>query len=277
MEFLEGETCERCSAIPWVRWYVSMRENLHFKETPEQLQSAPCPICRVIGRGIAKYDEPVSCLERWISRLDRDEGFLVWLPRVHTRADIMLYDKDDEDFIKACKVHPKRVDFTYARQWIRNCISSHVECKSPPDSDFHDLKVLDCRDRIIVSAPKHCEYVALSYVWGKVRLENALDFPRIPDILPRTVEDSIIATRMLGYRYLWIDRYVRQPMNSFEALTNGAVHRPKRCYSTTASNQPNGHDLLLVTGNHNRSRGSRGTRCRCYVWSPGCHGRLRNA
>jgi len=229
MDFLEGETCERCSAIPWVRWYVSNYEKLYFTETPDELQSAACPICRVIGRGIAGHNEPIRCLEQSGTHMMVGSGTFFW------RSNLMLYDKDDDAFVQACRVHPKRVDFAHAKRWIRACVSSHEECKPPLGSALHDLKVLDCHNRIVVSAPEHCEYVALSYVWGKAGLEDAPDIPRIPDILPRTVEDSIKATIMLGYRYLWIDRYVCLLTKPFRSITNRAVRRSDRCYSPAAS------------------------------------------
>jgi len=252
MDILEGEKCERCSAISWERWYLSTYEELDLTETPEQLQSAACPICRVIGRGIAEYDKPISCLER------SGKHFLVSLPRMRRRADFMLYDKDDEAFIKACNVHPKRVDFAHAKRWIQNCIATHGECKASRKSTLEDLMVLDCYERIVVSAPEHCEYVALSYVWGKAGLEETPDLPRIPDVLPRTVEDSIQATIMLGYRFLWIDRYVCLLMKIFRPMTNGAVRRSTRCSSPAASDQPNGYHLLFVPGDHYCSRRYRG-------------------
>lgn len=68
-------------------------------------------------------------------------------------------------------------------------------------------------------------YVALSYVWGDqeimkremnrkmpLRLKAAVrldDFGGevipLPEILPCTIGDSILVTRSIGYRYLWVD------------------------------------------------------------------------
>jgi hypothetical protein len=59
-------------------------------------------------------------------------------------------------------------------------------------------------------AANNCVYVALSYVWGKP-VRDYDDDPcsgdELPEALPATVEDAIIATQQLGYRYLWVDKY----------------------------------------------------------------------
>jgi len=213
MVFLDGEACERCAAAPWKTWYRSEYTHIEFTGTADQQQSSPCPICRVIGCDIADSDSSTFRLQT--------QGSHLILARMLTStssswcSDFKLYDKNDEAFLKACKIYPKRVDFARAKRWIRDCITMHEDtCKPPLDAALEDLKVLDCHERTVVSAPEHCAYVALSYVWGKSGMEDAPHFPRLPDILPRTVEDSIRATLLLGYRYLWIDRYVRWLMKS---------------------------------------------------------------
>jgi hypothetical protein len=65
--------------------------------------------------------------------------------------------------------------------------------------------MIDCETRKIISAANH-PYVALSYVWSQVSSPSSSDPECLPKDLPRTVEDSIVVTRRLGFRYLWIDR-----------------------------------------------------------------------
>lgn len=212
MVFEYGEACERCATVPWKAWYRSESSDygeITFTGTAEQLQSSPCPICRVIGCDIADSDSSTFRLRNAGSHLIFDGIGSSW------RSVFKLYDKDDEAFLRAWRTYPTRVDFVQAKRWIRDCITTHEHtCKPPLDAALKDLKVLDCHDRTVVAAPEHCAYVALSYVWGKAGVEDAPHFPRLPDVLPRTVEDSIRATQLLGYRYLWIDRYVRWPMKS---------------------------------------------------------------
>jgi hypothetical protein len=64
---------------------------------------------------------------------------------------------------------------------------------------------------MIVPATSGCQYLALSYVWGKstVLLEDDSDLAKdqLPKNLPQTIEDAILTTKSLGYDYLWVDRY----------------------------------------------------------------------
>ena len=70
------------------------------------------------------------------------------------------------------------------------------------------LKVIDCVERKIDDAPPNCEYIALSYVWGANQ-----ECPSLREKLPQTIEDSITTVLHLGYRYLWVDRYVRKAIH----------------------------------------------------------------
>jgi hypothetical protein len=45
----------------------------------------------------------------------------------------------------------------------------------------------------------------LSYVWGGLVVETDLKSGLLPTMLPRTIEDSIKATLLIGYRYLWVE------------------------------------------------------------------------
>ena len=51
------------------------------------------------------------------------------------------------------------------------------------------------------------EFAALSYVWGGVGENHGLVNNSLPADVPLVIDDAMEATRRLGYRYLWIDRY----------------------------------------------------------------------
>ncbi|CAI9627456.1 unnamed protein product [Alternaria burnsii] len=53
----------------------------------------------------------------------------------------------------------------------------------------------------------NCQYVALSYVWGGLVFKTDSTSGLLPSMLPCTIEDSIKATLLLGYRYLWVDAF----------------------------------------------------------------------
>lgn len=78
------------------------------------------------------------------------------------------------------------------------------------------FRVIDVeRDRVIL-APDHCEFVALSYVWGKTTSDLMLCISNVQQLakdfsisridIPATIKDAMIACAMIGKRYLWVDR-----------------------------------------------------------------------
>jgi hypothetical protein len=88
------------------------------------------------------------------------------------------------------------------RQALDNCLQTHGGyCRGQQASELTSTRMIDVIDRTVVSCPEGCDYVALSYVWGRVSpspgaLENKS--------LPSTIEDAIKVTKALGRRYLWV-------------------------------------------------------------------------
>ena len=113
------------------------------------------------------------------------------------------------------------------KKWATSCDREHSGiCHSFSDPwltvDLPSRMILiDTKDRRLVYAPKDTSYLALSYVWGKgvdplyttlgnfrtFRLKNAFDLPRYRKRFPKTIRDSMLLTRLLGQRYLWVDRF----------------------------------------------------------------------
>lgn len=125
------------------------------------------------------------------------------------------------------------------RLWWNTCQRTHGPlCKSPRIDDIcgplgrdFTLRLLAVRDRQVVIAPRDCSYIALSYVWGDVKVFRAQEkdfMPQVADLsctgpdqssiqmssfildlgdvkLPQTIEDAIKVTRDLGEEYLWVD------------------------------------------------------------------------
>ncbi|KAF2101394.1 HET-domain-containing protein [Rhizodiscina lignyota] len=106
----------------------------------------------------------------------------------------------------------EQVDFLQLKSWLNGCISIHTPCKTN-ERPLPSLKLIDCDSRSIVAAPEMASYVALSYVWGKqdsndpeIQTEQNRDVFRF-ERPPRTIQDAVVATLSLGYRYLWVDKY----------------------------------------------------------------------
>jgi hypothetical protein len=75
------------------------------------------------------------------------------------------------------------------------------------------LKLIDCQTRLVVHAESSFHYVALSYVWGAVTV-----IERRKGLFPSTIRDSMKVVLKLGYRYLWVDKYVWAGATSYYAL-----------------------------------------------------------
>jgi len=87
--------------------------------------------------------------------------------------------------------------------WIQQCEREHPDCLSEDWSDeLLTTRMIDVQTRTVVDCPDRCRYIALSYVWGAVIPED--DGLR-KGTLPPTIEDAILVTRSLGFRYLWVD------------------------------------------------------------------------
>ncbi|KAI0444698.1 heterokaryon incompatibility protein-domain-containing protein [Xylaria telfairii] len=129
----------------------------------------------------------------------------------------------DQEISKGKKLIPRLVSTKFqpdvVLKWLKVCLSHHDACR-PQHSACQanqyfesSLNLIDCQDRRIINAldvgsDSRVLYVALSYVWGgRADVSTALDRHALPATLSPVVEDSIQVTLMLGYRYLWVDKY----------------------------------------------------------------------
>ncbi|KAJ3949125.1 uncharacterized protein N0V96_000237 [Colletotrichum fioriniae] len=111
--------------------------------------------------------------------------------------------------------------------WLRTCASSHGNhcCPPPRPGAARPLWLIDVQTYCLVavkdgreeenSSAKLYHYVALSYVWGQAlsataTLANiaALQNPGAlgGQDIPATIREAMELTRLLGERYLWVDR-----------------------------------------------------------------------
>jgi len=107
-------------------------------------------------------------------------------------------------------LYPAGVNVALLKSWLDVCIEEHDhQCRPRPTDGLNGLRVIDCELRRLVPAPPACRYAALSYVWGQQG--GKVNSTKTREIIPKTVEDAIETTLSLGYRYLWVDRYVGRP------------------------------------------------------------------
>ncbi|KAI4913344.1 hypothetical protein J4E85_010798 [Alternaria conjuncta] len=133
--------------------------------------------------------------------------------RKHGQAGVVKIwypDPSIADDWKRAETKDRRVDFDAIRGWLEECGKSHNRCKFSIQGAPWGLKVIDCMERTIIAARAGCRYVALSYVWGGFIFKADMKSGVLPSELPRTIEDSMQATLLLGYRYLWVefDRWI---------------------------------------------------------------------
>jgi hypothetical protein len=102
--------------------------------------------------------------------------------------------------------------------WIEKCYSSHEDCKLAARSEL-PRRVLDVTKRadsnsvyLYESHGDVEQYICLSHSWGghqPLKTEKSSLAARKEGIewkdLPRTFQDAVTITRLLGIRYLWID------------------------------------------------------------------------
>lgn len=122
---------------------------------------------------------------------------------------------------RECLVHVvDRSAISYGRitRWLDDCAANHnAACGQTKETKYPlQLYVLDCLTNAIVPLCSGDQYAALSYVWGMAAdlardpeppIGDARDSAGSSAEIPLTIRDSMEATRCLGYRYLWVDRY----------------------------------------------------------------------
>lgn len=126
---------------------------------------------------------------------------------------------------------PLRVDLELVQSWLNEC-RGHKQCTQSRNAQQLNsaqlfaggFRLIDVLEGRLVEKTEPCEYVALSYVWGKLeppplctREENlfalcepsSLHLPQDDRItrgrIPNTIADSIALCQSIGYRYLWVD------------------------------------------------------------------------
>jgi Heterokaryon incompatibility protein (HET) len=111
-------------------------------------------------------------------------------------------------------------DLLQVKEWLSFCATHHESCQTREGS-VSALKLMDCDTYDVISAPENPSYVALSYVWGApAHLHENTETPGVqkPDAkITKTVRDAAVATKALGYQYLWVDKHCIDQGNAEES------------------------------------------------------------
>ncbi|KAI1176285.1 heterokaryon incompatibility protein-domain-containing protein [Nemania sp. FL0916] len=134
---------------------------------------------------------------------------------VSKRGFLIYYDDNKlEDCMLKSRLVTRHFQPSVVQNWLRTCSSLHHGCRYTRRPQTA-LNLIDCRSHTVLKAadiytnPADLEYVALSYVWGQ-SLEVSrvvLDGSRLPQPIPAVIRDAMEVVLMLGYQYLWIDKY----------------------------------------------------------------------
>lgn len=118
-----------------------------------------------------------------------------------------------------------------ARRWMEDCLKLHCRCESWRENHLFPSRVVDVgppdgsqEPFLHMPAPSDMGlYICLSHRWGGAKVLQTVmgDPPGTPNgkagtfsqfqsaipmkAMPKTFQDAVQVTRMLGYRYIWID------------------------------------------------------------------------
>lgn len=238
--------CDKCSAVDWDQlpkvaddsdrkkpvWTMVMAS---LDSSSAELGTSPCKVCRLLSKIKLPLYDGHHCILYAYSGVWGYTQLRVISEELHglskrRNLDSISYDEEfpsptvigpgDYRDLNNVKKLPSHVDPTHydaLTSILRNCRRNHKNtCKYVKRApDIPSLQVIDCESRKVVQAPPQCKYLALSYVWGKVKHSESLDDP------PPVIADTFIVCGRLGLKYLWIDQYA----STFLASFTSAVQR----------------------------------------------------
>jgi len=213
-------TCERCAPINFTNLDKTAFERLetliYIDDLSQPLTDRHCHICQILQDTIDVHRlQYTSVRVSWRRRRDDGDpmGTLEFQyskgdTRKTLKPDLTVYDDMARPGRAKTQNSPRRVDFEQVKTWVHACKLSHSLCTTNFSEGLESLRVIDCVTMNVIPAPKDCVYVALSYVWGDSATCNISRSSALLEQMPLTVKNSLDATLMLGYRYLWVDKYV---------------------------------------------------------------------
>ncbi|KAJ8111190.1 hypothetical protein OPT61_g6156 [Boeremia exigua] len=135
---------------------------------------------------------------------------------------VLIADESSNEEFLGRMINPSMINISRLRQWLANCRHRHESCNGALDTSATErlysnpsFRLIDV-DRGCVVSGKSEPFFALSYVWGghirhRALLSNIESLMQPGAIttasenIPRTIRDAMHLTKLLGYRYLWVD------------------------------------------------------------------------
>lgn len=222
--------CERCRGIHTAVGHIRVKADLGVRlaivdDSHEQLLASACIFCRLLGsikdqslngRECRLYAYSANIIYARIrsptlKKHDIASSVLLGIVASTARSTMLQADDfigvvDSQHEGQSMSIGPREIrrdgiDYAVIKSWISFCERKHKRLCNPSTNDMaQKLRVINIDTQDIINATENCEYVALSYVWG-AHAATAGRFSKV-------VEDSFIVTKKLGYKYLWVDKYV---------------------------------------------------------------------
>lgn len=189
------------------------------------------------SRTILRKEQPQS------KRRNESKSFSLWLEDdEQIRKNICRFELEEEavahETFEAEPIVPELIDWTE----IRAKLDAHPS-PAPQLPHPSGFRVIDVKLYNVVPASEGCDYVALSYVWGKspgngtfqsslANIHN-LEQPGGLQVsqIPATIQDAMQACSRLGKRYLWVDRFCilqdedNNPTKAIQINAMGHIYR----------------------------------------------------
>ncbi|KAF8854442.1 HET-domain-containing protein [Acephala macrosclerotiorum] len=236
--------CSQCSKLN-LRQYLApvtlrllsnLPDTVSFDHNLEVSSSSACSLCRLLSWSLLsrRIDIPVRIKTIGFEQLGQTETLsgsptasLCIAPCGEYSQRLAPYGKDSYRFgarryTYGRLVQPDRACRELVIQWLEKCKHEHsgVCSATAMVSTSHDLVpeyLVDVQDmRVHHVCGEKLEYLALSYVWGRIQTLQLLKHNRTElvtpgslcgriDEIPTVVRDAITFTKDMGYKFLWVD------------------------------------------------------------------------
>jgi hypothetical protein len=192
------------------------------KERRRVGKTPSCPLCRLVGSLVDSLEGEF----RWSSKRGFYRGSSSYSPYDTDR--IVFVDEHCERPPPLCgRVIASQADMELLKTWLRSCEHVHgAQCAPNPDvvytphsspGGLKTFRVIDVDNMCLVDAEPGCRYLALSYCWGqapslsllkdnKGELMTPHALEPLDEKLPKTIRDAIQLTKLMGEKFIWIDR-----------------------------------------------------------------------